>query len=110
MAAASIIHVCVSIVSICTSIFETTASSTTPAFVLDLKLYGLIREGLPFSIRQAGKTLLALSGEVPRDPRLHQSEIADNENYYRNNTYYVENIVHVSSSFLFAITVEPVAP
>jgi hypothetical protein len=40
-------------------------------------------------------------GEVHRKaPGLPQSEIARNENHYHNNTNYVENIVHVSFSFL----------
>jgi len=51
-----------------------------------------------------------------RGSGLSQSEIAGKEEHYYNNTHYVENIVHVSSSFLFfrvfrviGFTVEPTA-
>ena len=55
------------------------------------------REGLPCNIRQVLKNI----GEVPREaPGLSQSQIAGNEKHYHNNTNYVENIVHVSFSFL----------
>ena len=52
-----------------------------------------------------------LSREVAREASgLHQSEIAGNEPHYHNNTIYVENIVHVSSSFLSRFIVERQMP
>ena len=55
------------------------------------------REGLPLNIETAFKKY----GEHPGEGSgLPQSEVAGNEKHDHNNTYYVENIAHVSFSFL----------
>jgi hypothetical protein len=64
--------------------------------VLDLNLM-LARERLPCSIKTASKTNSKASREAPRLP---QSKITCDENHHHNNANNIENIVHVSFSFL----------
>jgi hypothetical protein len=65
---------------------------------LNLKLV-LTREGLPCRI---GQFVEKISGSEnhSKAPGLPQSEIAGNEEHHNNNTNDIENIVHVSFSFL----------
>jgi len=49
---------------------------------------------------QYGTGLKKISGSPSRGSGLPHSEIAGNEKHYHDNTNYVENIVHVSFSFL----------